>query len=157
MTTSESCIIHVSKLDDWFAKKLGAVKLEHDTCAYIVGVLSKFRSASEDLSKCSIVIEYSEARASGNFSSFQKIGDWVLWMSITNPEHIAPVSEVVETIGMLSYNSCYRIVKYQWPVYEELAGDLPRIAREARSALLRLFTNNFKLLCCVYSAAAGIH
>lgn len=157
MTTSESCIIHVSKLDDWFAKKLGAVKLEHDTCAYIVGVLSKFRSASEDLSKCSIVIEYSEARASGNFSSFQKIGDWVLWMSITNPEHIAPVSEVVETIGMLSYNSCYRIVKYQWPVYEELAGDLPRIAREARGALLRLFTNNFKLLCCVYSAAAGIH
>ena len=123
------CFVELTtRLDTWFALRLTSLRCSADTKAYVTGVLSRFRTAEDDLSNVSIVLAWRDASMKGDFAQFQRIGDWVLWVDALCPEHISQNREVVETIGRQSFYSCHRIMKGQWRVFEELADELPKIA-----------------------------
>ncbi len=124
----------VARLDRWFADSLRDVPCRDDTRAYVVGVLTGFCGSAGDMSRESVVLAYADARRRGDFATFQRIGDWVLWIDAVHPSSIEDHLQVVESIGRMSYYACNHLVK-QWPLYEELADDLPRIARVVRCKL----------------------
>jgi hypothetical protein len=125
----------VVRLDDWFAERLEAVNCSPDARAYVVSVLSSFKRADGDLSDRSIVVAFANARDHGNFEHFQRIGDWVLWTATIMPGAIAEHRETIETLGRMSYYTCHRMVQRTWPVYEELADELPSLAQKVRCTL----------------------
>lgn len=127
---------HVTRLDQWFAERLHGLRYERETCAYVTGVLADFRHNTENnLSKRSIVLTFDEAQQRGDFAAFQRIGDWVLWVSVVQPQHIVNVKDVAESFGRLSYYRCHRIMRGQWRVYEQLADELPYIVADVQCKL----------------------
>ena len=124
----------VPSLDDWFASELDDLRCRTDTKAYVVNLLSRFKP-EDDLANRSVVLTYAIARENGNFATFQRIGDWVLWVDAVHPDSFQENRKIIESIGRLSYYACHRIMKGQWYVYEELADDLPRIAYAVRCKL----------------------
>lgn len=125
----------VSELSSWFAKKLISLNYSDDTIAYVVGVLSQYKKQSDnDLSDHSIVLTYISALENSDFSTFQRIGDWVLWSSTICPELIKKNEEIILSLGCISYHTCHRMIR-TWPVYEELGTNLPRLAIDIRKRL----------------------
>ena len=131
-------LIGVSALDAWFADRLHGLQYSAETIAYVAGVLKALsRPSDEDVfANRSIVLAYRDAVATGSFTEFQRIGDWVLWAQVVVPEHVAPHRELVQSIGRLSYYTCHRILMGKWRVYEELADELPTLARHVRHRLV---------------------
>ena len=127
----------VINLNDWFIELVDRLNCRHDTRAYISSVLTQYKSSEDDLSKISIVLAYAEAKKQSNFVNYKKIGDWVLWVSSTHP-HFFDNRELVQTIGQLSYNACNKLLRGSWPLYEELADNLPVITRHVNKEFLRL-------------------
>ncbi len=82
----------------------------------------------------SIVLAFAEARSTGEFLKFQRIGDYVLWGLSFAPQSFE-VPEVAVDLGRLSYYTCWRLTDKQWVVYEELADDLPRLRIELRRSM----------------------
>lgn len=117
----------ITRLDGWFADQLAFLRCSDTARAYVTRVLATFR-VEDDMSRESIVIAFSKARRDGGFVEYQRIGDWTLWASAMAPESIRSERDVIETLGRLSYLACYRFVR-EWPVYEELADELPAITR----------------------------
>ena len=89
------------------------------------------------MSRSSIVRTYQDAVVRGDFASFQRIGDWVLWSGIVVPDRCEQERDVALLFGRLSYLSCHRILRGQWRVYEELANELPSLAAEAHRRLVK--------------------
>lgn len=124
----------ISKVDDWFSVKLTSLNCSADARAYIIGVLSKYSSTKYvELSSNSIVLAYCNARKDGHFESFQRVGDWALWKSTFQQNESE--QDVVELMGRLSYYTCHRLMRRTWPVYEELADELPAIVHNVRHNL----------------------
>lgn len=117
-------------LGDWVSDLIGDLRCGRDTKAYVISVLAKDVGPDTDMSKMSLVLAYEEARRTANFVVYQQIGDWVLWVSSVHPGAISENQEVVQTVGRLSYSACNRMLRGSWPLYEELADNLPVIARE---------------------------
>ena len=128
----------IGGLDDWFVSKLQGLEYKPETIAYVAGVLKTLAhpSSNDAFEQRSIVLAYADARLSGDFIKFQRIGDYVLWAETIIPESIALDREVVVTIGKLSYYTCYRLTQRSWPVYVELAEQLPAISAAARKRLI---------------------
>ncbi len=124
-------MLTIERLHDWFADKIEHVRLSDEVKAYTVGVLSK----NVDVIESSIVMEFASARESGDFVKFQKIGDSVLFASIVHPAHVEQNLIVNQTIARLSYHRCHKILDQKWPVYEELADELPFIVSSVRNVL----------------------
>ena len=124
-------MLTIVRLHDWFASKIGQASLSDEVKAYTVGVLSK----KIDVIDTSIVMEYASACESGEFVKFQKIGDSVLFVSIIHPEFVEQNLVVNQTIAMMAYQSCHRILDRKWPVYEELSDRLPYVASSVRNVL----------------------
>jgi hypothetical protein len=120
----------VVDLGDWVSDLIGDLRCGRDTKAYVISVLAKDVGPDTDMSKMSLVLAYEEARRTANFVVYQQIGDWVLWVSSVHPGAISENQEVVQTVGRLSYSACNRMLRGSWPLYEELADNLPVIARE---------------------------
>ena len=125
-------------LDAWFAERLQGLEYRPETVAYVAGVLKAQGNprGPECMAGRSIVLAYQEARQSGDFVAYQRLGDWVLFVDVVLPDSIKNEREAVETIGRLSYLACYRILRGKWDVYEELADELPTIARRVRRKLV---------------------
>ena len=117
-------------LGDWVSDLIGDLRCGRDTKAYVISVLAKDVGPDADMSKMSLVLAYEEARRTANFVVYQQIGDWVLWVSSVHPGAISENQEVVQTVGRLSYSAGNRMLRGSWPLYEELADNLPVIARE---------------------------
>ncbi len=128
----------IKGLDGWFAERLHGLQYRPETIAYVAGVLKTLAHPrdEDDFSKKSVVLAYAEAQASGDFATYQRIGDWVLWVNAVLPGSIVGSKDAVESIGRQSYYSCHRILRGQWVVYEELADELPSIARHVRRMLV---------------------
>jgi hypothetical protein len=126
------------RLDEWFSERLRGLRFSEETLAYVVGVLRTLGHPcdGDDLSKRSIVLEYIDASARGEFIGFQRIGDWVLWVNVVMPEAVVNDKSVVETFGRLSYRACNRILRGKWHVYEELADELPVLVVKVRQKLV---------------------
>ena len=128
----------IKRLDDWFANQLTDIKCSPMAKAYITGVFAT-KNADFVMSKNeSIVLAFHYAKESGDFLSFQKIGDWVLWVDSVNPTFIKGHHEITETIARLSYFSCHRIMRGKWPIYEELADNFPQIVNDIRVRMLKI-------------------
>lgn len=128
----------IKELDGWFADRLKGMRYRPETVAYVTGVLkTQARPRDEDVfANRSVVLAFQDAALKGDFAGFQRIGDWVLWIDVIMPAHLDMNREAIETIGRMSYYSCHRILHGQWLVYEELADELPSIARHARRMLV---------------------
>ncbi len=87
------------------------------------------------MSQESVVLAFYAARQSGDFEAFQRVGDWVLWVSSVGPYPDKGQRDMVETFGRLSYYSCHRVLRGSWPLYEELANELPAIVYDVRCNL----------------------
>lgn len=123
---------HVTRLDSWFAEVLQDVRCSADTRAYVTGVLASFKTTQQMLDpSASIVVSFANARRSGEFSAFQRLGDNVLWLGAFCHQAIGD-HELVETIGRSAYFSCYKILDRKWRCYEELADTLPSIIFDVR-------------------------
>ncbi len=107
-----------------------------ETIAYIVGVLSKRRWDSDDLSNQSVVLTFQDACLKGDFVTFQRIGDYVLFIDTAYPEHFNGIRECVENVGRLSYQRCFRLMGGKWRVFEELADELPSLVSKVRRRLV---------------------
>lgn len=125
-----------SRLDVWFASRLQDVKCSEDTKAYVTGIMCRFRSAQDDMSNESIVLAYADAKRSGQFVTFQRIGDWTVWIGSMYPARIEQHREVTESIARLSFYTCHRLLNGKWRVFEELADDLPKIVNDVHNCLL---------------------
>jgi hypothetical protein len=127
-----------TRLEDWFCRHLEGVEASPDARAYLVSLFSSMRSTRDDMSRESIVLAFAEARTTGEFQKFQRIGDWVVWGMSFAPESFE-TKEVVIDLGRLSYYACWRMTNKEWRVYEELADDLPRLTKDMRRRLGRPF------------------
>ena len=128
----------VESLDVWITSRLTGLQCTPETTAYVAGVLKALcRPVGDDVfAKRSIVLAFAEARLTGDFVAYQRIGDWVLWTDVVLPTSIERDREVVESIGRASYYSCFKILRGQWRVYEELADELPTIAAKVRARIV---------------------
>lgn len=124
----------VTRLEDWFGERLQGMEASDPVRAYVTAVFSSMKSAQDDMSRDSVVLAYSSARDKGDFAGFQRVGDWTLWVMTFAPESVCEKQLVVD-LGRLSYYSCWRLMRKEWEVYEELADDLPDIFRRARRSL----------------------
>jgi hypothetical protein len=131
-------IVGVKGLDAWFGERLHSLRFRPETMAYVAGVLKTLAHPREEdvFAKRSVILAYQDARLTGDFAEFQRIGDWVLWVDVILPQHLDGKRDAVEAIGRLSYYTCHRLLKGQWRVYEELADELPAIAHFARRKLV---------------------
>jgi len=120
----------VARLDDWFDRSLTDIRCGADARAYVIGVLSSVQIDS--MSDVSLTLAYQEASLTGNFVTFQRIGDWSLWASAFAPHPLKGQRDLVERFGRLSYYACHRIMRGQWKLYEELADELPAIVYDVR-------------------------
>jgi hypothetical protein len=126
-------LIDTSFDPNWFSNRLEQLNRSPETKAYIVGVLNRFMiSPVDDLSQRSIVLEFLEAKMSGDFSKFCRIGDWALW-SLSFKMH----DSLVESLGRQAYATCYRLLDKKWAVFHELATDLPTVTRDLKTTLTK--------------------
>lgn len=128
----------IKRLDNWFADQLVDLNCSPTAKAYITGVLSARNTDFVMSKRESIVLAFYSAKENGNFATFQKIGDWVLWVDSINPAFIKNHHEITETIARLSYFSCHRMLKGTWPIYEELADNLPQIVKDVRCKISQI-------------------
>jgi hypothetical protein len=123
-------------LNNFFDEILTELPCQTDTRAYIVGVFSKYRNATYDFSKDSITIEFARARDGQDFSRFQNLGDWIFFTGTFNPKALNNASkDYYQSIGRLSYYSCYNLIKKQWRLFEEMADNFIILEKNTRKLL----------------------
>lgn len=107
-------------------------KINEPTLSYVVQVLCSYgRSTTNDLSKESLVLAFLNAKTKVDFESFQKIGDWSLWLTSIFPSRN---DDVIFTFGSMSYRQCHNIVK-QWDVYDDLSRNMKSITKIVNNCL----------------------
>lgn len=84
---------------------------------------------SNEITRDSFVIAYADAKQTSSFLKFQHLGDKVLWINTFHPAGTSDKT-LTDTIGQLSYFTCYRLIQRQWKLYEELADTLPKLTNE---------------------------
>ena len=125
-----------SAVQELFADRLQGLPVSAEVNAYVVGVLGKRRWDEDNMCQQSLVLAYQAAALSGDFTAFQRIGDWVLWVDSVMPAHVKETHDVVQNLGRLSYYRCYRMMGGRWKVYEELADELPALVQHVRRRLV---------------------
>lgn len=132
-------MINYQNINDFFSETLKDLKCQEDTRAYIVSIYGKYKHTNFDLSKDSITLLFSQARSKQDFYTYQNIGDWIFFANTWAPKHLKFASkEYYDTIGRLSYYSCYKLINKQWKLFEELADDFINLESQVK--------NKFKLI-----------
>lgn len=126
----------MTSLTNWFEESLQDLKINDITRAYVVGVFASFRTSKPDLSNHSITLLFAQARQNNSFLEYQKIGDWIFWSSVWAREHLNSASfDYYQSVGQISYYSCYRLLQRQLKVFEELADRFPYLSEKSRQLL----------------------
>jgi hypothetical protein len=124
-------------LTEWLDERLRETPFDDDLRAYVFSVLEGFRHGGDrDLSDESIVLVYASAVQNGDFASFQRVGDWSLWVASYAPQSLAE-PDVVEQLGMRSFDACDRLMMRKWPVFAQLAVTLPDVVFQVRQHVFR--------------------
>ena len=112
-----------NNITKFFEEKLSDLDCEEDTRSYIIGIYTKFKIAdNNDLSNQSVTLLYAQAKYSQDFVIFQKIGDWIFFSQTITPNYLKYASsDYYDTIGKLSYYSCYRLTNKKWTVYKNIS------------------------------------
>ena len=123
----------VGDLRSWFTTILdNKLNCSKQTTSYIINVFSTYSRSEVSLTKESIVLAFIHAKQSYSFVEFQSLGDWVLWSKTFRNEGILSYNDVYESLGRISYQTCYKLLAKKWPLYEELADLLPEITNNVR-------------------------
>lgn len=121
----------------FLSRELQSLECNDDTRAYIVSVFDRFRFATCDYSQESITLIYADAKNMQSFQKFQNIGDWLFMCNSLYPEHLNAASiDYYYAIGQSAYYQCYKLLKRQWIVYQELADCFPDLTMQAREILV---------------------
>jgi hypothetical protein len=124
---------------DLFEELLTDLRCRQDTRAYIVGIFAKHNISNLDLSGQSITVLFSQARDTGNFTIFQRLGDWLMFCNGIASEHLRFASrDYYDTVARMSYYACYRLLNRSWPAYEELADNFLVIKKQVKDKLSSL-------------------
>lgn len=124
-------------IDSYFEQKLVKLPCDDAVKAYVQSVFKQFAvSSTSDLSGESIVLLHIVAKRKMDFSMFQSIGDFSLWSSVFRPRAFDEHEVVYKTIASDSYRMCHMMLNKQWPLFEMLADDFPRIARISRKIVI---------------------
>lgn len=127
----------ISSLADYFEEEMKQLRCGEETRAYIVGVLSKYRFANDDLSKKSITIEFGLAKWNNDFERFQRIGDYLFFANSFCRESLNGASkEYYYSLAQLSYFSCFRTIK--WRSFEEIADRFVDLSDGTRKIIHKL-------------------
>lgn len=120
----------------FFEDKLSDLDCQEDTKAYIISIFGKYRTSYHDYSKYSIGSMFAQARNNHDFLSYQNLGDWIFFINTLAPQHFKHASkDYYDTVGRLSYYSCYRLINRQWKLFEELADNFIVLEKEIKSKI----------------------
>ncbi len=123
-------------ITSFFDEALQPLSCEHATKAYIVSIYAKYKSAEHDLSKNSLTLLFAQAKEKQDFMSFQDIGDWIFFANTMAPDHLHDASmDYYHTLGRVSYYSCYRLIKRQWKLFEELSDNFVALEHQTKNLL----------------------
>lgn len=128
---------NIKSLVHFFDQNLQQLNCHQDTRSYIVNIFSNFKNSNNDFSTESITIKFAEARNNANFMIYQQLGDWLFFSHTLYPEFLSSRAslEYFETIGRLSYYSCYRLLNRQWILYENLADEFVDLSIRSRKII----------------------
>jgi hypothetical protein len=123
-------------LTNFFQKILTNLKCREDTNAYIISIYAKYITADFDLSQDSVSLLFLEARQKQDFMIYQNLADWIFFINTTMPKHLRYASkDYYDTIARSSYYSCYKIIKRQWKLFEELSDNFTTLEHEVKHRL----------------------
>jgi hypothetical protein len=116
-------------LTDLIEKEFLNLSVSHPCRQYIISLFSLPEGPPQV--KGSILLEWSEVRASGAFSTYQRLGDWVTWRA--GMSHIPlDFEDIHMQVACMSYKHCDQLLKGTWKIYGELSDNLPEIIGEIR-------------------------
>jgi hypothetical protein len=126
----------MTSIASFFEEGLKELNCSDDTRAYVVGVFAGFRTSEGDLSNHSITLLFAEAREKHSVLAYQRLADWVFWASVMAREHLNSASfDYYQSVGQLSYYSCYQLMQRQWKLYERMADEFPYLSETSRQLL----------------------
>lgn len=128
---------YYSSISQFFQEIFSPLRCEEEsTKAYIISIYSKFINSNQDLSNYSITILYSQAKTNQQFDKFQNIGDWIFFANTIMPSFLKNASQdYYETIGRLSYYSCYNLINKKWKLFEELADNFSNLKKQTKKII----------------------
>jgi len=125
-------------LEDYFVEKVNNLSGRNDTKAYITSTFLKYKTITFDLSKEILILEYGKAKEKNDFSIYQNLGDWILFVGSLYPAVLKnPSEKYYYSIAQVSYYNCYKIVNKSWPCFEELSDTLPQITYHLHNSLTK--------------------
>lgn len=126
----------------YFKPVIDKLAYSNEVNAYLLNLLIEIKK-SEDFSKDSLTLKYIEAKSNYSFSSYQSLGDWILFCQVYFPKHLAGAEErYYSAIAQTSYYNCYIMLKRQWKLFEELADLYPEIVKDLRVSTKRASFHN---------------
>lgn len=126
----------IKNLNNFFNEVFDDLECHPDTKAYIVSIFTKFKASNFDLSKDSVTLTYAQAKYNRDFFVFQNLGDWIFFTKAFAPQHLNHASEeYYQSIGRLSYYSCYQLINKQWKLFEELSDNFIQLEIDTRNIL----------------------
>lgn len=131
----------IDSLNDWFFERISGIRASTETKAYVADVFVKQLSSSRSIDvHDSVVIAYANAKESGDFRSFQSLGDRIVWVLSFCPDPCAAQRNLIESIGMSAYSTCNTIMMNRWPVFRELSRELPAIVFDLHRTVVAIKT-----------------
>jgi len=132
----------IVSIENLIKPKIDELKCEYETKSYIVGIFKKYeKSTSGLLLDDSLISLYNSARAQSNFRMFQDLGDFIFFMQTLFPAYLKNgSSDYFDTIARSSYFYCFKLLKRQWHVYEEMADDFVSLEKQTRKILSKTIT-----------------
>lgn len=123
-------------------KDFDTLKVSDEVKAYLSSLFLTMleKSSENDIYNDSIVLAYLEAKKSGTFDRFRRVGDHITWTATVFPGRLSAHYDMAIDIARSSYYSCWRLLNKKWSLYEELGNDLPDIVMEARDKIAFLKT-----------------
>jgi hypothetical protein len=129
----------IVSIREFFTSELSNLDCDENTRAYIVSILTKFKSSVGDLSNDSITIRYSCAQSKYSFYEFQNIGDYLFFCNSMYPEHLNGASiDYYYSLASQSYYSCYKILNRSFRIYEQLADEFIPLSNSTRKIIQQL-------------------
>ena len=129
-------------LIEYFKPVIDKIAYSNEVNAYILNLLIKINK-SQNFSKESLTLKYIEAKENYNFSSYQSLGDWIMFCQIYFPKHLNNAEEkYYNAIAQTSYYNCYIMLKRQWKLFEELADLYPDIVKDLRNSSKNISLND---------------
>jgi hypothetical protein len=136
---SNTIDLRYSNITQYFELILNDLSCGKETKAYIISIYAKYKNASHDLSKDSLTLLYAQATNKQDFSIYQNLGDWIFVKNslfLEKNENLKNASkDYYDTLGRLSYYSCYRLINKQWHLFEELADNFVNLENQAKKLL----------------------